>query len=158
MVTASCIWSVPRKVGAVCLESQRSEPMRRPPYRDPEPVTGVVGVRMYCWQRFPLCFPWQIRRHIPQSDPSTSNPAETRTLHTVSMMASALWSKPWPDPINTVGKLLRPLMERAGPLQGLGVEGAGSIWYVSYPGYTQSHRLNSRIASLNLERARLLPL
>ncbi|KAI2556477.1 neuregulin 3 [Homo sapiens] len=32
----------------------------------------------------------KIRRHIPQSDPSTSNPAETRTLHTVSMMASAL--------------------------------------------------------------------
>lgn len=138
-------------VGPSCLpRALRSMPMRKTQCTDPvqweEPMVSE-GMA----DNISLCFSWQLRQHTPPSDPSTSNPAETRTLPTVSTMASALWSKPWPDPINTVGKSLQRWAPQAGPQIGLEVKGV--VEFQEYTkGCIQPRRLNGRTYGLNVER------
>lgn len=120
MVILSCVFIRHWGVHPVCLVSKVSGHEKVSVHRS-RPMTES-GVSEWAADSISLCSSWQIQRHIPRRDPSTSNPAETRTLPTVSMMASALWLKPWPDPINIVGKSLRQLTLRAGPQRGLETE------------------------------------
>ena len=146
--------SVHWEVHPVCLVPKVSSHEKVSVHRS-RPMTGS-GVSEEAADSISLCSSWQIQQHIPRRDPSTSNPAETRTLPTVSTMASALWLKPWPDPINTVGKSLRRLTLRVGPQRGLETEISAEL---------EKHNVihivwcwNGRINSLNRGRTRLVSL